>query len=215
MDQEPVGLDLSLDDLIKQSRPVREPRHLHRRHDDRFSGSSRRAGRRTQRGGGGADGRKQIGQRRDFRSNARRYPRRSPRPPSAIVDETGTVVVSTGDGKEIIRVTPQGDITIDTGNKRDKRTFQILNEALNPIDIRITKVTDRFDEDNWSISDGKTLRRFEDGIVIPGKLHFSRAGTVFQVVKSLGDQNDFFHSPRPPPPPGTHASSSVFSRLAK
>lgn len=50
----------------------------------------------------------------------------------------------------------------------DKYTFMSLNDALNLIGVRVTATGD-IKSGDWSISDGKSLIRFHDGVVVPGK----------------------------------------------
>ncbi|KAK9809238.1 hypothetical protein WJX72_011898 [[Myrmecia] bisecta] len=80
------------------------------------------------------------------------------------LEETGEVVVRFR-RKTLITVRPNGDIVLDSGGTEEPAVFQTFNDALNLIGIKITALG----PGNWSVSDGKSLTRFADGVVLPGK----------------------------------------------
>ena len=215
MEGEPAGLDISLDDLIRQTKPSRQTyrrRKQHSKTNDRSIHPSK----------GGDRGRPSFRTRKHIGQRKGPWPKRRPMHHAtarAIVDGAGTVLVKAPDGNVCIRITPGGDITIDTGGKRNKTVFELLNRALNPVNIRVTKPGESFTENDWSISDGKSLRKFDDGLVLPGKMQFFRAQTILETVNTqeVAKMNKISHLPPPPPPEVRHAANSqagsVFSRL--
>jgi hypothetical protein len=174
MSDEPAGLDLSLEDMIKQSR-ITNTGHQRRRQFDAQRGPSRARGR----GFGGG---------KNFDQPRRQQPSSAPPAPRLkyFVDETGTVVVAAGVGKqEYVRVTPAGDITVLIGSTFSKDKLNLLNQLLNPINVRLTCSAEDPSSGNWMISDGKTLRRFEDGVVLAGKGQMGRGQAVMDAVKRI------------------------------
>lgn len=67
------------------------------------------------------------------------------------------------------QVHPNGEIVLDTGGTKGILEFQALNQALNKINIKIVSLGE-VEEGNWNVSDGRSLQRFEDGMVVPAKL---------------------------------------------
>ena len=59
-----------------------------------------------------------------------------------------------------------------------------MNDALNPIGIRITVPGGDVTTGEWSISDGKSLVRYFDGVVLPGKGAVQRGQQVFEAFKN-------------------------------
>ncbi|CAL8462680.1 g2213 [Coccomyxa elongata] len=78
--------------------------------------------------------------------------------------ESGEVVVKLR-GTEIVRVSAAGDVTLDAGGKRTPEVFKALQGALAPLGIRLSDLGNG----NWSLSDGRSLTRFHDGVVLPSK----------------------------------------------
>jgi hypothetical protein len=73
-------------------------------------------------------------------------------------------------------VRPSGEVVLDTCATRTKAMLGALNQALNKINLRVTAlptpaaaagVAPR--EVVWNVSDGRSLQRFEDGMVVPAK----------------------------------------------
>ncbi|KAK2079631.1 hypothetical protein QBZ16_002026 [Prototheca wickerhamii] len=79
-----------------------------------------------------------------------------------------------------------------------RSTFQSLNDALAPLGMKITAPSGRFDVGDWSVSDGRALLRYSDGMVIPpkGPAAAQRGPTLLTSAEKglLGK--------RPPPPAG-------------
>ncbi|KAK9818699.1 hypothetical protein WJX74_008875 [Apatococcus lobatus] len=78
-------------------------------------------------------------------------------------EETGDVVVIFKN-YEIIRVTPNGDIILDSQGRKSPLLLASMNDALNLLGIRIIEVGEQ-----WSVSEGKALIRFSDNVVLPSK----------------------------------------------
>lgn len=96
-----------------------------------------------------------------------------------------------------------------------------MNDALNPIGIRITAPGGDVTTGQWSISDGKSLVRYADGVVLPGKGETQRGQQVLEafqnpnravvaaataasnaMASNAGLLPGFVHHPPPPPPLG-------------
>lgn len=86
-------------------------------------------------------------------------------PQARLDEETGEVTV-TFKGKEIVKVSRGGVITLDSGGVRGPAVFMALNAVLNVVGISITRPKK---DDEWSISDGRSLTRFRDGVVLQCK----------------------------------------------
>ena len=66
---------------------------------------------------------------------------------------------------ELVRISPSGDVMLGSGGVRDATTLASLNDALNLIGIRVTAPGGATSGADWSISDGRSLTRFFDGVV--------------------------------------------------
>ncbi|KAK9906370.1 hypothetical protein WJX75_000703 [Coccomyxa subellipsoidea] len=78
--------------------------------------------------------------------------------------ESGEVVVKLK-GTEIVRVSAAGDITLDSGGSKRSEVFKALQRALTAVGVRLSDLGN----EQWSLSDGRSLTRFTDGVVLPGK----------------------------------------------
>lgn len=178
-DAEPQGLNLSLDDIIKQSRNQggvkHHPRAPPRDHGDRGGG------------GGGPTRRRHTGpppraDRGGFHGGpaprSRGFDYRS-RQKCFIEEDTGTVVFEYR-GVPIVRITPAGDVTLDCAGYHNQANISSLNDALNPIGIRVTAPSGDVTGGQWSVSDGKSLVRFSDGVILGGKGAVGRGRAVLE-----------------------------------
>jgi hypothetical protein len=64
--------------------------------------------------------------------------------------------------------------------------LQSMNDALNCIGIRITAPSGNPSNGEWSISDGKSLTRYSDGVVIPAKGQSFRGQQVLDAFRNKG-----------------------------
>lgn len=67
--------------------------------------------------------------------------------------------------QDILKVSRLGEVTLDSGGTKTQEMFRTLNNALSPLGVRITDAGNG----QWSISDGHSLTRFQDGVVLPSK----------------------------------------------
>ena len=186
---EPQGLDLSLDDMIKSTGPKR--RYESRSGDARRSRSRspppppsyRPRGRHHHPHPHPREGRPHY-------NNGPGHHRPHPRPQHSYKDDqhcfihniSGNVIFKYR-GKPIITVNPAGDITLNTSRFRNKGNFNSLNDALNPLGIRVTAANDDVEHGQWQITVGKSLVRFEDGVVLPGKGEEHRGQALYSAFK--------------------------------
>lgn len=103
---------------------------------------------------------------------------------SCFLDElTGEVIVKFYK-TEVVKVKPSGEVRLDSGGFHNPSTFASLNDALNLIGIRVIANGD-VKQGNWSVSDGRTLARFSDGMVLAAKgvLTQNRGEVILQAFK--------------------------------
>lgn len=99
-------------------------------------------------------------------------PPREPRPdPCEVVKREDGVVVGKAFGAELIHVSPEGAVYLSrpldaSGAPRsDNEVLNAFNFCLNKIGIKLS--ASPADQTAWSISDGKRLSRFHDGVLVP------------------------------------------------
>lgn len=87
---------------------------------------------------------------------------------------------------DLVRVDPSGAITLSSGGYHNATTLASLNDALNLIGIRITCPSGDVSGGEWSISDGRSLTRFADGVVLPakGQQHVGRGRQLLQAFNN-------------------------------
>lgn len=78
-----------------------------------------------------------------------------------------------------VQVGPAGDVTLDSGAEQNAERLAAMNAALSHIHMSVKQVGD-----NWSVSDGKGLSRFADGMKLPAKgpLTAGRAMVLLQAL---------------------------------
>jgi hypothetical protein len=229
---EPEGLSLSLDDIISQQKKAeRRPA----RREERGPGPDRRSGGGGGRGGGrgGGGGFRDGGFGRDGGGRGGEAPRGGYRSDQRCFLEQGTgTVVFSFRRREVVRVTPAGDVTIDAGGMRDRWVLASLNDALNPAGVRVTAAGGESGDGEWQVSDGRALVRYADGAILAGKgpMHLGRGRAVLDAFHAARDGGSggggFAFAPPPPPPPrhggggrgggrggGGGGAPDVFSRL--
>ncbi|KAL4458479.1 hypothetical protein ABPG75_013344 [Micractinium tetrahymenae] len=89
---------------------------------------------------------------------------------------------------ELVRIDPSGAITLSSGGYHNATTLASLNDALNLIGIRITCPSGDVSSGEWSISDGRSLTRFADGVVLPAKGP-QHAGRGRQLLQAFNNPN--------------------------
>ena len=68
--------------------------------------------------------------------------------------------------KDIVQVSREGEVLLDTGGDRGRGVRRAMNNALRKFGFRVTFSAD--DPEEWTVSDGvRYLQRYEDGMVIP------------------------------------------------
>ncbi|QDZ20783.1 hypothetical protein A3770_04p33010 [Chloropicon primus] len=211
------GLSMSLDDLIKKEKKGKKPgtkkgekgRGEEGRRQRQRGGKGRGGGNKGggNKGGGGGDLRSRLGTRQgrvekgggrgrpdnknnnrdtgSARGNAEREERPSYPEKVDYNTESGELVVTLKD-VEIVRVDWSGNMTMTTGGNMTEEYFEALNRALKPILYRLQK-----QEENWSITDGRRIMRFFDGVCMPptGPLSNQRAYKISQGYKYFGSSN--------------------------
>ena len=87
--------------------------------------------------------------------------------PKAYKREDGiTVVHSFKINKDIVQVSSEGEVLLDTGGDRGRGVRRAMNNALRKFGFTVTFSAD--DPEEWTVSDGvRYLQRYEDGMVIP------------------------------------------------
>ncbi|KAL4422173.1 hypothetical protein ABPG77_006862 [Micractinium sp. CCAP 211/92] len=216
---EPVGLGMSLDDLISKQREQQEAGYGKQRR----CGPGRQGGDRGGRGRGGR-GRGEHRMQEDWQGGPRQQqhfqqPRgqwqqqqqygqqqRGPgrgrgqgydtrqRDPNAYRQHQKCFQTDGGDvvfrfmQTDLVRVDPSGAITLSSGGYHNANTLASLNDALNLIGIRITCPSGDVSGGEWSISDGRSLTRFADGVVLPAKGQ-QHAGRGRQLLQAFNNPN--------------------------
>lgn len=100
-----------------------------------------------------------------------------------------------------------------------RAVFQSLNDALGTLGMRVTAPSGRYDVGDWSISDGRSLQRFADGMKMPAK----GVATTGRAQQLLHGMHQLLHRPgqrgaqagAPPPPtpaPPVHATPGVWQQ---
>ena len=87
--------------------------------------------------------------------------------PKAYKREDGITVVHIFKiNKDIVQVSSEGEVLLDTGGDRGRGVRRAMNNALRKFGFRVTFSAD--DPEEWTVSDGvRYLQRYEDGMVIP------------------------------------------------
>ena len=87
--------------------------------------------------------------------------------PKAYKREDGMTVVHIFKiNKDIVQVSREGEVLLDTGGDRGRGVRRAMNNALRKFGFRVTFSAD--DPEEWTVSDGvRYLQRYEDGMVIP------------------------------------------------
>ena len=68
--------------------------------------------------------------------------------------------------RDIVQVSREGEVMLDTGGDRGRGVRRAMNNALRKFGFRVTFSAD--DPEEWRVSDGvRYLQRYEDGMVIP------------------------------------------------
>ncbi|GAB4823212.1 hypothetical protein N2152v2_010258 [Parachlorella kessleri] len=105
---------------------------------------------------------------------------------SCFIEEPSGDVVFRLKETDIVRVSPSGDITLTTGGWYTPTTLASLNDALNVVGIRITAPGGAVEGGDWSITDGRALMRYFDGVVIASKgpQHMTRGRQLLQAFQN-------------------------------
>jgi hypothetical protein len=177
MGEEPVGLSLSLDDIITKGRGEEGGGRFFPRRGRFFA-------RGPDNHGMNADG------------NDGHGPHRTPRRPqqfnkdyrlaqSCFMNESGATVFKYH-ASELVTINSAGDITINTDGHHGATTLASLNDALNPIGISVKTAVKGELGGDWTLSDGKSLVRLTDGVVLPAKgpMHAGRGPLMLQAFQS-------------------------------
>ncbi|PRW59806.1 microtubule-associated Asp [Chlorella sorokiniana] len=192
---EPEGLGLSLDDIIARQQQKQQGGGYGKQRRGRQDGQQQQQQEwrgRNQRGGSGARGGgggggvrqgdqwgrpQQQQQQQQQHYNLRQQPQQQRqvedptayrRQQSCWQEDDGSVIFRFRQTK-LVTIDPAGNITLDAGGHYNGVTLASLNDALNLIGIRVTCPGGDVRNDDWSVSDGRTLTRFEDGVVLPAK----------------------------------------------
>lgn len=89
------------------------------------------------------------------------------------------LITDTGLCTAALQVGPAGDVTLDSGGDHTEERLAAMNAALSHINMSVKQVGE-----NWSVSDGKGLVRFADGMKLPAKgpLTAGRAMVLLQAL---------------------------------
>eukprot|EP00887_Chlorella_sp_A99_P005879 scaffold1.g5879.t1 len=239
-DEEPAGLYMSLEDIIKTGDERRQKERAERGHQQRGRRSGARPPRQQQQGWAGQHPQPQqhqqqfhvvapIQQQQPFGQQPQivyvavapqapppprgppgggggygKQPRRGSggggggrgyglRPPRDLrADESCCEDAETGDvvfkfkRTELVRISPAGAVTLTSGGYHTNATLAALNDGLNLLGIRVTAPAGDAAAGDWSISDGRSLARFYDGVVLPAKgpQHTARGQQLLQAFAS-------------------------------
>lgn len=101
--------------------------------------------------------------------------------------EDGSVIIKY-EGLEMVVIAPNGDVTINTFGRHERAVAKSISFTLGVIGIKLsTKNMQSYDDPlvEWNVSDGFSLMRFHDGIVIKGRGQTSRGKTVMDSFLAL------------------------------
>jgi hypothetical protein len=82
--------------------------------------------------------------------------------------DTGDIIVKFKN-TDVVRVNAAGDITLQTDGFFNIFTLATMNEALKTVGIKVTVPNDDIKSGEWSITEGKSLTRYHDGVVLAAK----------------------------------------------
>jgi len=187
---QPEGLWKSLDDIINSSRNTKNKQSGGPSGGNRTKGADkllsmsldeivetghkRRGGRRGRAPGGRGAG-------------AQWKPDGDPRPHmSAFVrdDGSGDVVVRFR-RTDLVVINPQGDVKLSRNSYTNTITLKAMQTALKPLGMTVTEINRETGE--WSVTDGRSLVRFTDGVTVPAKGRGAGRGQA--VLSAFNDPN--------------------------
>ncbi|KAK9808109.1 hypothetical protein WJX73_007336 [Symbiochloris irregularis] len=90
---------------------------------------------------------------------------------------------------EILKVTESGAVKLDSGGFRGPSFIQAMNAALKPLGMKISGASFA----QLTISDGRSITRYEDGVTLPGK-GAATESRARDVLKAFSQNN----TPKPP-----------------
>lgn len=102
-------------------------------------------------------------------------------------DDSGSVIIKY-DGLDMVVIAPNGDVTINTYGRHERAVAKSISFTLGVIGIKLsTKNMQSYDDPlvEWNISDGYSLMRFYDGIVIKGRGQTTRGQAVMDSFLAL------------------------------
>lgn len=96
-----------------------------------------------------------------------------------IEEATGDVVVQYHN-TIIVRISPEGDILLDSGGFHKRMTLASFNDVLAPVGIKVSAPeAGRLEDTQWLVSDGRSLFRFQDGMTLDSKgIHSATRGAL-------------------------------------
>lgn len=86
-----------------------------------------------------------------------------------IEEATGDVVVQYHE-TIIVRISPEGDILLDSGGFHKAMTMASFNDVLSAVGVKVSAPeAGRLEDSQWLVSDGHSLFRFQDGMTLGSK----------------------------------------------
>lgn len=179
MSAEPAGLSLSLDDIITKGRGEEGGNKYFPRRGKFFSRGADNDGMNLEAHDGQGHGPQRPSRRPQQLNKDYRLAQ------SCFMNEFGTTVFKYH-ASELVTIDPNGAITINTDGHHGATTLASLNDALNPIGISVKTAVKGDLGGDWTVSDGKSLVRLTDGLVLPSKgpMHVGRGPLMLQAFQS-------------------------------
>eukprot|EP00889_Picochlorum_renovo_P007120 jgi/Picre1/34150/NNA_001625.t1 len=175
---EPRGLAKSLDDLISEQRK-NQRQSKGRRRSRPITTDNIETIKIIRRDGMGKDG----GRRKDFarKGEQEKAALAGLQRQNCYLNNEGNVAIGF-DGTDVVQIAQNGDVKIHLDGKRDDELVESLNYTLAPIGIKLTKKGEEM-----SVSDGRALVRYHDGIVLGGKGNMFRGSMVMTAFHGQDD----------------------------
>ncbi|KAF5841179.1 hypothetical protein DUNSADRAFT_14009 [Dunaliella salina] len=111
--------------------------------------------------------------------------------PEVWLDEEHGNVIATLKGTDIVTVSPEGEIKLQTGGWHTPSTLAAMNEVLNVVGLQVLAEGNPHDA-QWKVATGHSLIRFHEGILIHSKspIDYSRGQLILTAFQNPGATND-------------------------
>ncbi|KDD76896.1 hypothetical protein H632_c73p1 [Helicosporidium sp. ATCC 50920] len=119
----------------------------------------------------------------------------APKDVRCFINDEGSVVMQYKN-TALITIRSNGDMILSAGGFYGSATLGAMNMGLNALNMRITAPTASVSSGEWSVSDGRSLQRFREDMVLPAKTppQRGRGMELFKAMNESGSgQGEGFH----------------------